>query len=361
MQLPSVAWHWHTPSPCTQLRAHLCRRHPGPCCHLWGGPARSARGADLQRAQHEPGPAPPCLAALATAGTQPASPCAPLCRFIQVPVNLGMPEAWQGSGHTWSSKADALRQLGNGSVVAAAARMGVGVMGSAPLREGQLLLHGGSFLVSCLGTWCWVGPATCSFACAAESAASQWCSCAPAQSPVGSTPRASPPHLNGRLFGMQPRCPGRSGGPCQPAHAALPAPALLRQACGELAPRAGQPAHKLRHTSSWILQDLVSGARMLQPVLRPAGLRGGAAAACASWWAEEVLGAGQAGQGRRAVQRARSGSEAAAAGTKHAPAHDGRGGAQGRCACAPRPWMLAHACCCCCCSFRVKAEHQGCG
>ena len=74
--------------------------------------------------------------------------CALPCRFIQLPVNLGMPEAWQGSGHTWSSQADALGGSGNGSVMAAAARMGVGVFGSAPLQEGQLLQHSSKLLVS---------------------------------------------------------------------------------------------------------------------------------------------------------------------------------------------------------------------
>ena len=60
-------------------------------------------------------------------------------RFIQVPVNVGMPEAWQGSGHTWSELATPGGTPGNGSVLQAAARLGVGVFGSAPLHEGQLL------------------------------------------------------------------------------------------------------------------------------------------------------------------------------------------------------------------------------
>ena len=61
------------------------------------------------------------------------------CRFIQLPVNLGMPEAWQGGGHSWPDLASQTGQPGNGSVLQAAARLGVGVFGSAPLQEGQLL------------------------------------------------------------------------------------------------------------------------------------------------------------------------------------------------------------------------------
>ena len=38
--------------------------------------------------------------------------------------------------------------LDSGSVMAAAARMGLGVFGSAPLQEGQLLQHSSKFLVS---------------------------------------------------------------------------------------------------------------------------------------------------------------------------------------------------------------------
>ena len=62
---------------------------------------------------------------------------APCGRYIQLPVNLGMPEAWQGSGHTWPSVGEGAP--GNGSILEAAAHLGVGVFASAPLQEGQLL------------------------------------------------------------------------------------------------------------------------------------------------------------------------------------------------------------------------------
>ena len=50
---------------------------------------------------------------------------------------MGMPEAWQGTGHTWPSNAGGAP--GNGSILEAAAHLGVGVFASAPLQEGQLL------------------------------------------------------------------------------------------------------------------------------------------------------------------------------------------------------------------------------
>ena len=52
-------------------------------------------------------------------------------------MNVGMPEAWQGMGHTWPSEGKG--PPGNGSILEAAAHLGVGVFGSGPLQEGQLL------------------------------------------------------------------------------------------------------------------------------------------------------------------------------------------------------------------------------
>ena len=69
-------------------------------------------------------------------------------RYVQLPINAAMPEAWK---EKWQSMpAPALRDDGRldaatpegtvmGSLMEAAARLGVGIFASGPLQEGQLL------------------------------------------------------------------------------------------------------------------------------------------------------------------------------------------------------------------------------
>ena len=58
------------------------------------------------------------------------------CRYVQLPINAGMTEAWEQRWQTVKTE-DTVRQL---TFMQAAARLGVGVFASAALREGTLLL-----------------------------------------------------------------------------------------------------------------------------------------------------------------------------------------------------------------------------
>ena len=64
------------------------------------------------------------------------TPCLVACRYIQLPINVQMPEAWQ---QPWQlvpvpGESDEIVPL-----MEAAARQQVGVFGSGPLQEGSLL------------------------------------------------------------------------------------------------------------------------------------------------------------------------------------------------------------------------------
>ena len=59
-----------------------------------------------------------------------------ICRYVQLPINAGMTEAWEQRWQTVKFE-DTVRQL---TFMQAAARLGVGVFASAALKEGALLL-----------------------------------------------------------------------------------------------------------------------------------------------------------------------------------------------------------------------------
>ena len=58
------------------------------------------------------------------------------CRYVQLPINPGMTEAWEQRWQTVKTE-DSVRQL---TFMQAAARLGVGAFASAALKEGTLLL-----------------------------------------------------------------------------------------------------------------------------------------------------------------------------------------------------------------------------
>jgi hypothetical protein len=60
------------------------------------------------------------------------------CRYIQLPINLGMPEAWSESYQTVDGRTDG-RATENLSLLRAAGRLGVGVFASGPLGEGKAM------------------------------------------------------------------------------------------------------------------------------------------------------------------------------------------------------------------------------
>jgi hypothetical protein len=72
-----------------------------------------------------------------------------LCRYVQLPINAQMREAWERS---WQ-KVDVEGSAQNKTFMEAAARLGVGVFASAPLLEGKLL-QDSQLKVSCSPACC---------------------------------------------------------------------------------------------------------------------------------------------------------------------------------------------------------------
>ena len=60
------------------------------------------------------------------------------CRYVQLPINAGMPEAWRDAWQAMPVEEGQSAQLG--SLLEVAGRLGVGVFASGPLQEGNLLL-----------------------------------------------------------------------------------------------------------------------------------------------------------------------------------------------------------------------------
>ena len=78
----------------------------------------------------------------------------PICRYVQLPINAGMTEAWEQRWQTVKTE-DTVRQL---SFMQAAARLGVGVFASAALQEGSLLQDSA---LEVIAPACWLGMMTC--------------------------------------------------------------------------------------------------------------------------------------------------------------------------------------------------------
>ena len=78
----------------------------------------------------------------------------PICRYVQLPINAGMTEAWEQRWQTVKTE-DSVRQL---SFMQAAARLGVGVFASAALQEGTLLLDSA---LEVIAPACWWSLITC--------------------------------------------------------------------------------------------------------------------------------------------------------------------------------------------------------
>jgi hypothetical protein len=72
-----------------------------------------------------------------------------ICRYIQLPINLGMPEAWSESYQTVDGRTDG-RATENVSLLRAAGRLGVGVFASGPLAEGKAMADQFAVVRSCV-------------------------------------------------------------------------------------------------------------------------------------------------------------------------------------------------------------------
>lgn len=61
-------------------------------------------------------------------------------RYVQLPINAGMPEAWKEAWQPLPARAgDREQEQLFGSLLEAASHLGVGVFASGPLQEGKLI------------------------------------------------------------------------------------------------------------------------------------------------------------------------------------------------------------------------------
>ena len=74
-----------------------------------------------------------------------------VARYVQLPVNVGMPEAWRDAWQVLPAKVGAQEQMG--TLLEAAGQLGVGVFASGPLQEGQLVQDGTLQVCAPLHVW----------------------------------------------------------------------------------------------------------------------------------------------------------------------------------------------------------------